>query len=773
MTPIRSPLVAALLVAAWVNSANANDGPESLPVGSHPEALATPHFPDRLHAFVWRNWDLVPPAKLAETLGATTEQVEAVARSLGLPAARPVPEAVRPLIYITVLRRNWHLLPYDQLLTLLEMTPQRLAFALREDDFLYYKLGALKPRCDTLRYAEPTAEAQQRAAEIREVVARHFGKALDEPPAESPLSFRLRWEKASPEPRPVDRPADGAGPRFVSSYFGAYGDPLVGSGPDPFPDGLLAELAGQGVNGVWLHVVLRQLAPGGPDFPEFGEGHAQRLEALRKLVARAGRHGIGVYLYLNEPRSQPLAFFAGRPEMRGTVEGDHAAMCTADERVRRWLTSAVAYVAREVPGLGGVLTITASENLTNCDAHLNKAGCPRCSKRPVGDLITEVNTAIAEGLRQGSPSSRFLAWDWGWPEDAATAAAIIARLPAGSYFQTVSEWGLPIERGGIKTEVGEYALSAVGPSRRALGRWEVARSHQLKRLAKVQLGTTWELASVPSLPVLDLVAEHCANLARAGVDGQMLGWSLGGYPSANLRVAQEFARRPDATADAVLDAIATERYGDAAAPEARRAWRAFSAAFREFPFNVSVLYNAPQQMGPANLLYGRPTGYQASMVGFPYDNLDGWRGPYPPEVFAAQFRKVADGWSAGLAPLQAAVSQAPAGPKRLAAESDLGVAKAAGLHFASVANQARFVLARSSLTRTGATAAEVETARTELRSLLDDEIALARDLFPLARRDSRLGFEASNQYFYVPLDLVEKVLNCEDLKGRLASGTGF
>ena len=31
----------------------------------------------------------------------------------------------------------------------------------------------------------------------------------------------------------------------------------------------------------------------------------------------------------------------------------------------------------------------------------------------------------------------------------------------------------------------------------------------------------------------------------------------------------------------------------------------------------------------------------------------------------------------------------------------------------------------------------------------------------LAKEDSRIGFEASNQYHYLPLDLVEKVVNCE------------
>ena len=68
------------------------------------------------------------------------------------------------------------------------------------------------------------------------------------------------------------------------------------------------------------------------------------------------------------------------------------------------------------------------------------------------------------------------------------------------------------------------------------------------------------------------------------------------------------------------------------------------------------MYNAPQQMGPANLLFAEPTGYKATMVCFPYDDLASWRGPYPPTVFAEQFEKVADGWAEGLRQFETAVT---------------------------------------------------------------------------------------------------------------------
>ncbi|WP_337175800.1 hypothetical protein [Paludisphaera sp.] len=746
-TALRSAL---LLAPLLLIPAARGDSP--LPVGPAPAALPTPHFPDRLHAFVWRNWELVPAAKLAEVVGTEPDRIEAVAASMGLPPAPGLDDEARSRVYITILRRNWHLLPYEQLLTLLDMTPERLAFALREDDFLFIKLGNLKPACEPLRYSEPSPEAAARAAAIKALVSERFGAALAEP-GEPPMAFARRWEEATPRERP-ERPATDAEPRIVSSYFATFGDGLAEPGGDGFPDGLLAELADQGVNGVWLHVVLRTLAPGGPDFPEFGEGWENRLANLRALVDRAKRHGIKVYLYLNEPRAMPLAFYDDRPEMRGVRDGEHATMCTSDPRVRSWLKSSVEHVTREVPGLGGVITITASENYTSCASHGRIAECPRCSKRTAAEVIAEVNGIIDEGLRAGDPSTRLIAWDWGWL-DPAQAAATIAALPRGAYLQTVSEWDLPIDRGGVKSKVGEYSLSAVGPGERAKLRWGLAKEAGLKTSAKLQLNVTWELASVPSIPAYDNVAELFRNLSAAEVDSMMLGWSLGGYPSPQIRVAQEFSRDPSATPDAVLDRVAAERYGPEAVADVRRAWSAFSRAFREYPYG-GVVYTGPQHVGPANIPFAEPTGYRATMVCFPYDAIDDWRGPYPAEVFADQFGKVASGWAEGLPALRDAVAKAPA-ELRATAELDLGVAEAAGLHFESVANQARFVMAREA------------GDREAMARLLDADARAAVALYSLARRDSRLGFEASNHYFYRPLDLVEKVIACEDVKSRVAA----
>jgi hypothetical protein len=190
----------------------------------------------------------------------------------------------------------------------------------------------------------------------------------------------------------------------------------------------------------------------------------------------------------------------------------------------------------------------------------------------------------------------------------------------------------------------------------------------------------------------------------------------------------------------------------------------FSRAFSEFPFHIGVVYHAPTYVGPANPLWEEPTGYTATMVGFPYDDLDGWRAVYPPEVFAAQLARIAAGFQPGLAILQQALSQAPP-VYQDALQEELHVADASALHFASAANQVRFVVARNTaISAQDATVAHLHLDN--LERLLREEIALARRLYALQMADARIGFEASNQYFYVPLDLVEKVLNCHDLLVR-------
>jgi hypothetical protein len=336
---------------------------------------------------------------------------------------------------------------------------------------------------------------------------------------------------------------------------------------------------------------------------------------------------------------------------------------------------------------------------------------------------------------------------------------------------SVSEWDLPIERGGIETKIGEYAISAVGPGPRALRHWTAAKQAGLKTAAEIQFNNTCEIASLPYLPVMDLVAEHCHNLADAKLDGMLIGWTMGGHPSPNFQLAQRLNNTPTPEIDTVLDALAQERFGPEGASHARKAWTLMSNAYRQYPFHIRVVYRSPVQHGPANPLYLAKTNYKATTWGIPYDDLDGWRGPYPPEVFAAQFEKMAEGWKPGLVELQQAVDKSPP-DRRDEVQADLRYARATVIYFQSVANQAYFVIARDALAKPADTLSpeERDCVLTEIKRRLESEIVLAHELFTLTQEDSQIGFEPSCQYFYLPLDLVEKVINCRWLLTQCEEG---
>ena len=847
----------------------------ALPVGAQPDALPLPHFPTAQQALVWRNWELVPVARLARVLETSEANVLQMARELGLRVPPRVGAAWLDHGYNTLIRANWHLLPYEQLLQLLDWTPAHLDAVLREDDFLWVKLGFLKPKCQPLFYQPLTDEQRAQTARLAASIERHFPDH-NRAEGERPFAFiadlqtpatppRLNWngailganevcldenwslafprlgagshlealvrefrrahaarfglglkdaEKGEGGPRlSLELRDDFEGPReshavrveanairieagdevgllrglqmletqmekrgapalelgltarrprfdlrLIYPYCGVYGDALRDAESDPFPDGLLERLSRMGVNGVWLQGLLTQLFPWSLA-PELSAGYEQRLANLRALAARAADYGIGVYLYLNEPRGLPTHFFETHPELEYLRGLDHpslnvASLCTSQSATLDYLRDGSFHLFSEVPELAGVFTITMSENPTHCHSvPSDEPPCPRCQGRATAALVAEVNGAIEAGVHAARPVARVLAWNWGdkWPSDA------IALLPTGVELMAVSEEGVPTDVGGIEGAVLDYSMSQIGPGPKARAHWEMARTRGLKTVAKVQINNTWECSALPYLPVPDLVDEHLERLDDAGVSGLMLSWTLGGYPAPNLEIA---ARHFWEETRLSLDDLAARRFG-ASDADVRAAWREFSEAFRQFPFHIGVLYTAPQNYGPMNLLHSMPTGYKATMVGLPYDDLESWRAIYPADIFENQWRLLCEGWKRGLDCLEKA-------PQNSLDFAELRrIAQAAYLHFYSTLNQVAFVRRRDELA--AASDAATRTAlRAELARILDEEIAAAKTLHELMRADARIGYEATNHYYYTAQDLREKVLNCEYFKRGLA-----
>jgi len=129
-------------------------------------------------------------------------------------------------------------------------------------------------------------------------------------------------------------------------------------------------------------------------------------------------------------------------------------------------------------------------------------------------------------------------------------------------------------------------------------------------------------------------------------------------------------------------------------------------------------------------------------------------------VFVGQLRKVVGGWERGIVAMNGAAEKAPA-DRAGAARAEVRLARAAAMHLASVADQAQFVLTRDALAKPDLPKEEREELKATVRRLLQAEERRARELYFLQRQDSRIGFEASNHYYYLPQDLEEKFLNCQ------------
>ncbi len=126
----------ALLISRFLATAVEWGNPEILLTSPFLRPIPEPHFPDRLHLFVWRNWELANTDRLAQVLGTTPENVLEVGASMGLPKKITLSDDQLRRSYITVIRQNWHILPDEQIVQLLGWSFQEYEYHLKEDDFL-------------------------------------------------------------------------------------------------------------------------------------------------------------------------------------------------------------------------------------------------------------------------------------------------------------------------------------------------------------------------------------------------------------------------------------------------------------------------------------------------------------------------------------------------------------------------------------------------------------------------------------------------------------
>lgn len=694
--------------------------------------LERQNFPQLWQAVIFRNYGFVRTENLAKTLRCDIATIEREALRLGLENVEydPVWEERG---YMTTIRNNWHIIPYEQITSLLDITAERLEYILVNDDFLNVKLGDFKPECAPVYYAPLSEKDEQKTRVIADTVRANRANA-----SRKPFAFFTEKTDGGIEIKQSN------GVRIVHGYLSPCGDAFIEESEGYLPDSLLKEYAKKGVNGLWFHGVLSALSPY-PFDESASVGYETRRKNLSDLIARCKKYGIKIYIYLNEPRGLAEEKFGKYAYLMGRRERGFASLCFEREETQTYLYEAIKDLFTAVPEIGGVITITMSENLTHCRYRVG-TNCPVCANVAPEEIVARINNTIMRGMRDSGSKAELIANRWGWSSFSdwtrEQALRCIDLHDKDVSILSVSEDELPFTKGGVESKVCDYSISNVGPSEITIASLTRAKEKGHKTYAKVQVNNSWECSTVPYLPVYDLFYKHFKNLAEIGVYNYMLTWTLGGYPSPTFDLCAEYAEKGEAFA---LNAWYETQYGKQG-DKIHEAVKAFCAGFEEYPFSIDPLYYSPKTLGPANMWDWAQEGKISTMVCYAYDDYETWIKPYPYEVYVLQMQKLLALWEKGLEMLQTL--------EKTDAVRDLEIyAQTAYVHFKADLLQTQFSYYKRDRARYTA----------ELATILEEETAITKTLISLSAQNPYVGYEASNHYFYNERNLLEKLLNLQSL----------
>ncbi len=546
---------------------------------------------------------------------------------------------------------------------------------------------------------------------------------------------------------------------------------------DYYPDAYLNRLAHAGINGLWIPGLLRKLVAS-TCIPELGP-REHRLEKLKAVVAKAARYGIRIYLFCIEPRALPKGHPAlvAHPEITGAGN----TLCSSQPLVREYIREVMQSLFTEVPELAGIINIFCGERPTTCYWRDEEfaAQCPTCSQRSQGEVLAESLNAFMDGIRAAGSQADVMAWTYfiGKNREASPIAPmleVMKRTDPRVIWLGNFEHGGEKELCGKQVRIHEYSLSYLGPSSDFVAMAKAAIESGRTIHAKLQIGTSYELSSVPYIPAPGIEYEKIRIATELGVTGSMMTWIPGGFPSPMLKAAGEAVFEPRLPHDAFLRRIAAIYWGEATAAGVAASWKIFDEAWQRYPFAHAGLYWGPITRGPAYQLHLEREARLAKPYNFGFtrkrepqpweDNISRWLGPFTPDELAGAFRDMAERWQGGLAKLDAARELAGADSEL---DRQVAVAAAIRLHAVSAANVFEFYSLRDSLLEAAPSDHPAIVAR--MSAVARDDVQAAKAMLELLAREPRLGFETEIfDYSYTRPLLAEKILQVQEMLPILA-----
>jgi len=528
-----------------------------------------------------------------------------------------------------------------------------------------------------------------------------------------------------------------------------------------YPDQYLNRLAHEGINGLWLTITFADLCQI-KSIPEYGRNAAPRLAKLRDTVQRCLRYGIKIYIFCIEPAAFPSQdpILVAHPELGGHRSGNLVYFCPSGKAGQEYLEEATRSIFSAVPDLGGLIDINVGERPTICcNAGMANNNCPRCAKRKPWEIMADCLGAMSRGMHAANPNAELISWFYvpnaagpgsGWGEDDLREAA--GHIPPGVALQHNFESAGGKAQLGKWRQAADYWLSYIGPSQRYIDCAKLAVANGTRMFAKIQVGCSHEVASVPFVPVPGNLYEKYRQMHQLGVSGVMQCWYFGNYPGVMNRAAGElaFAPLPPSQEQFLLE-LARRDWGSDA-PVVAQVWKRFAEAYDNYPLNTIFSYFGPMANGVAWPLYLRPCNLPLEPT---------WQLQYPPsgdrigecvteshtfDECVTLCERMAHGWNEGVKMLRPLRERYADNPERL---KDLGLAEALGIQFESGANILKFYTLRENLA--WAKGPDRIGMLEQMKALVKAELILDERLLPLCEADSRLGFHSEAEgYKYYP-----------------------
>jgi hypothetical protein len=281
------------------------------------------------------------------------------------------------------------------------------------------------------------------------------------------------------------------------------------------------------------------------------------------------------------------------PELAGAGGPSRRYLCLNSAAGRKFIYESTRWIFSHVPGLGGLINISLGEHGSSCLDSVGveverRPNCPRCAKVPNWQTLAAGQEAMARGVKDGDPSAEYICWLYmpSWKPLAPWVYELGAHMPKNVTLQ------VNFESGAVKYQLdrprvgGDYWLSYVGPSDRFARIAAQAVAHGTPMSAKLQVGCSHEVATIPFMPVPSLLYRKYRQMPALNVSTVMQCWYFGNYPGVMNRAAGRLAFEDfSGTEDDFPRALARPEWG----PHSDlviRAWKHFADGFQHFPLST-------------------------------------------------------------------------------------------------------------------------------------------------------------------------------------------